>query len=35
MNYRTEAEVRTQKAIDVLETIVHSQLIPLPPKVDG
>jgi len=29
------AEVRTQKAIDVLETIVHSQLIPIPPKVDG
>lgn len=28
-------EVRTQKAIDVLETIIHSQLIPIPPKVDG
>lgn len=28
------AEVRTQKAIDVLEAIVHSQLIPIPPKVD-
>lgn len=27
-------EVRTQKAIDVLETIIHSQLIPIPPKVD-
>lgn len=27
------AEVRAQKAIDVLETIVHSQLIPIPPKV--
>ena len=27
------AEVRAQTAIDVLETIVHSQLIPIPPKV--
>ena len=28
------ADVRTKKAVDVLETIVHSQLIPIPPKVD-
>lgn len=28
------AEVRTRKAVDVLETIVHGQLIPIPPKVD-
>ena len=28
-------EVRDQKAIDVLEAIIQSQLIPIPPKVDG
>ncbi len=28
-------EVRTKKAIDVLETIIHSQLIPIPPKLDA
>ena len=27
-------EVRAQKAIDVLEAIIHSKLVPLPPKVD-
>lgn len=29
------SEVRMQKAIDVLEVIIHSQLIPIPPKVDA
>ena len=33
--YDRLTEVRTQKAVDVLETIIHSQLIPVPPKVDG
>lgn len=33
--YDQLTEVRTQKAIDVLEAIIHSQLIPIPPKVDG
>ena len=33
--YNQLTEVRTQKAIDVLEAIIHSQLIPIPPKVDG
>lgn len=33
--YNQLTEVRTQKAIDVLETIIHSQLIPIPPKVEG
>ena len=28
-------EVRKQKAIDVLDVIAHSQLIPIPPKVYG
>ena len=35
MLYDQLTEVRTQKAIDVLEAIIHSQLIPIPPKVDG
>lgn len=33
--YEQLTEVRTQKAIDVLKTIIDSQLIPIPPKVDG
>ena len=33
--YNQLTEVRTQKVIDVLEIIIHSQLIPIPPKVDG
>ena len=33
--YDQLTEVRTQKAIDVLEAIIHSQLVPIPPKVDG
>ena len=33
--YEELTEVRTQKAIDVLKTIIDSQLIPIPPKVDG
>ena len=33
--YDQLTEVRTQKTIDVLETIIHSQLIPVPPKVVG
>ena len=33
--YNLLTEVRTQKTIDVLEAIIHSQLIPIPPKVDG
>ena len=33
--YDRLTKVRTQKAIDVLESIIHSQLIPIPPKVDG
>lgn len=33
--YSKLTEVRTQKAIDVLETIIHSQLIPIPPKLVG
>lgn len=33
--YDRLTEVRTQKAVDVLEAIFHSQLIPIPPKVDG
>ena len=33
--YDQLTEVRTQKAIDVLHAIIHSQLIPIPPKVDG
>lgn len=33
--YEQLTEVRTQKAIDVLKTIINSQLIPIPPKVDG
>ena len=33
--YDQLTEIRTQKAVDVLETIIHSQLIPIPPKVDG
>lgn len=32
--YEQLTEVRTQKAIDVLKTIIDSQLIPIPPKVD-
>ena len=35
MLYDQLTEVRTQKAIDVLEAIIHSQLIPIPPKLDG
>lgn len=35
MLYEQLTEVRTQKAIDVLKTIIDSQLIPIPPKVDG
>lgn len=35
MLYDQLTEVRMQKAIDVLETIIDSQLIPIPPKVDG
>ena len=34
MLYDQLTEVRTQKAIDVLKTIIDSQLIPIPPKVD-
>lgn len=33
--YDQLTEARTQKAVDVLEAIIHSQLIPIPPKVDG
>lgn len=33
--YEQLTEVRTQKAIDILKTIIDSQLIPIPPKVDG
>lgn len=33
--YDQLTEVRTQKAIDVLDAIISSQLIPIPPKVDG
>ena len=33
--YDRLTKVRTQKAIDVLESIIHSQLIPIQPKVDG
>ena len=33
--YDQLTEVRTRKAIDVLEAIIDSQLIPIPPKVDG
>ena len=33
--YDQLTEVRTQKAIDVLEAVIYSQLIPIPPKVDG
>jgi len=33
--YDRLTEVRTQKAVDVLEAIIHSQLIPIPPKVEG
>lgn len=33
--YDQLTEVRTQKAIDVLEAVISSQLIPIPPKVDG
>ena len=33
--YDRLTEVRTQKTVDVLEAIIHSQLIPIPPKVDG
>lgn len=35
MLYDQLTEVRAQKAIDVLETIIDSQLIPIPPKVNG
>lgn len=35
MLYDQLTEARTQKAVDVLEAIIHSQLIPIPPKVDG
>ena len=33
--YNQLTEVRTQKAIDVFETIIHSHLIPIPPNVDN
>lgn len=33
--YNQLTTARTQKAIDVLEAIIHSQLIPIPPKVNG
>lgn len=33
--YSQLTEARTQKVIDVFEAIIHSQLIPIPPKVDG
>lgn len=32
--YEQLTEARTQKAINVLETIVQSQLVPIPPEVD-
>lgn len=35
MLYDQLTEVRAQKTIDVLETIIDSQLIPIPPKVNG
>lgn len=35
MLYDQLTKARTQKAVDVLEAIIHSQLIPIPPKVDG
>ena len=33
--YNQLTEVRAQKAIDVLKTIIHSHLIPIPPNVDN
>lgn len=33
--YNQLIEVRAQKAIDVLKTIIHSHLIPIPPNVDN
>lgn len=33
--YNQLTNARTQKAIDVLETIIHSRLIPIPPNVDN
>ena len=33
--YNQLTEVRAQKAINVLETIIHSRLIPIPPNVDN
>ena len=33
--YNQLTKVRAQKAIDVLETIIHSRLIPIPPNVEN